>query len=211
MHRTGQERPSSGRLTGMNTLAALVGFTIVGAGSPGPNNVLLWASGTEFGFRATLRHVAGSALGVGSMALVAAAGVGAVIAAAPGVALVMKVAASAYLLYLAWQIAGAHAMERGALSRPLGLGQATAFQLVNPKAWIVVLGAVGAFRPIEYPVVAGSVLVAVTMGLVVIPMASLWAGAGGLIGRLIDDDRARRVVSVTLAVLLVATVADVWA
>ena len=105
------------------------------------------ASGTAFGFRGSARLVAGTALGVGAMALVAAVGLGVVVTAAPAVGLAMKVAASAYLLYLAWQVAGARALERGVLARPLGIRQAVAFQVVNPKAWVVVVGAVGAFRP----------------------------------------------------------------
>ena len=81
------------------------------------------------------------------MALVVAAGVGALFTAIPEVGFVMKVGASAYLLYLAYQIAGARALERGELARPLGLVQAAAFQAVNPKAWIFALGAVTTFRP----------------------------------------------------------------
>ena len=82
--------------------------------------------------------------------------------------------------------------------------------MVNPKAWVFALGAVTAFRLPEYPVVAGSVLVALTMAAVVVPTAALWAGAGGVLGRLMTDDRARRAVSLALALLLLASVASVW-
>ena len=57
---------------------------------------------------------------------------------------------------------------------------------------------------------AGSVLVAVTMMVVVIPTAALWAGAGGILSGLIAGDRANRIVSLALAALLAATVAYVW-
>jgi len=194
----------------MHLLPALVGFAFVGSISPGPNNVLLWASGTAFGFRGSARHVAGTALGVGAMALVAAVGLGVVVTAAPAVGLAMKVAASAYLLYLAWQVAGARALERGLLARPLGIRQAVAFQVVNPKAWVVVVGAIGAFRPTGYPVLAASLLVGVTMAVVVALTAAAWAGAGGALGGLLTGGRSRRAVGFALALLLVATVVDVW-
>ncbi len=64
-------------------IGALVGFSFVSSVTPGPNNILLWASGAEFGFRRTLPHVIGTALGIGSMALAVAAGLGALIAAVP--------------------------------------------------------------------------------------------------------------------------------
>jgi threonine/homoserine/homoserine lactone efflux protein len=194
----------------METLVALVGFSFVSSVTPGPNNVLLWASGASYGFRATIRHVLGTALGIGAMALVVAAGVGTLFTAIPEVGFVMKVGASAYLLYLAYQIAGARALERGELAHPLGLAQAAAFQAVNPKAWIFALGAVTAFRPAGYPVLAGSLLVALTMTIVVVPTAALWAGAGGALSRWITGDRTRRAVSLTLALLLAATVVYVW-
>lgn len=189
---------------------ALVGFSFVSSVTPGPNNVLLWASGASYGFRATVRHVVGTALGIGAMAIVVAAGVGTLFTAIPEVGFVMKVGASAYLLYLAYQIAGARALERAELAHPLGLVQAAAFQAVNPKAWIFALGAVTAFRPAGYPVLAGSLLVALTMTIVVVPTAALWAGAGGALSRWITGDRTRRAVSLALAVLLAATVVYVW-
>jgi threonine/homoserine/homoserine lactone efflux protein len=194
----------------METLVALVGFSFVSSVTPGPNNVLLWASGASYGFRATVRHVVGTALGIGALAVVVAAGVGTLFTAIPEVGFVMKVGASAYLLYLAYQIAGARALERGELAHPLGVAQAAAFQAVNPKAWIFALGAVTAFRPAGYPVLAGSLLVALTMTIVVVPTAALWAGAGGALSRWITGDRTRRAVSLGLALLLAATVAYVW-
>jgi threonine/homoserine/homoserine lactone efflux protein len=194
----------------MDTLLALVGFSFVSAVTPGPNNILLWASGAAFGFLATSRHVLGTALGIGAMALVAAAGVGELLTLVPGLELVLKLAASGYLLYLALRIAGARALERTTMARPLGLVGAAAFQAVNPKAWIFVLGAVTAFRPEGLSLAAGTLATAGTMTLVVIPASALWAAGGGLIGGLFRDDRAARLVSLVLAVLLAVSVISIW-
>lgn len=194
----------------MDTLLALLGYSFVSSVTPGPNNVLLWASGAAFGFRATLRHVVGTALGIGLMALVGAAGLGALVTTIPEIGVAMKAAGSIYLLYLAYQVAGARAMERGKLGRPLGLLQAAMFQVINPKAWIFAIGAITAFRPAQYSVFVGSVLVAVTMMVVIVPTASLWAGAGGALSRLMTGERTRRVVGLALAALLAATVVYVW-
>lgn len=194
----------------MDQWLALVAFSIVSSGSPGPNNVLLWASGAAFGFKPTVPHVVGTALGIGALALIAAAGLAAIVTAAPTLAAVMKLAASAYLLSLAWQVAGAHALERGQLSRPMSVVQAAAFQAINPKGWIFALGAIAAFRPADLPVVPGSLLVAGTMTVIVIPTAALWAAAGGWLGRLLNGERSRRVVSLGLAALLAASVLSIW-
>jgi threonine/homoserine/homoserine lactone efflux protein len=194
----------------MDQLGALVAFSFVSSVTPGPNNILLWASGAEFGLRRTARHVVGTAIGIGSMALLVAAGLGALVTTVPEIAFVMKVGGSVYLLYLAWQIAGAGAFERGTVARPLGVFQAAAFQAINPKAWIFALGAITTFRPAGLPTIVGGALVAVTMMIVVIPTAALWAGGGGVLSRFITGERTHRIVSLCLAALLAATVVYVW-
>ena len=136
----------------MDHLLALVGFSFVSAITPGPNNVLLWASGAAFGFRRTLPHVVGTAVGLGAMALAVAAGLGVLVATVPGLALAMKVGGSAYLLWLAWQIAGVGALERTTAARPMGVVAAAGFQAINPKAWVFALGAITTFRPPDLPV-----------------------------------------------------------
>jgi len=194
----------------MDQWLALVVFSIVSTGSPGPNNVLLWASGAAFGFRPTMPHILGTALGIGVLAMIAAAGLAAIVSAVPMLAVVMKIAATAYLLSLAWQVAGAHALERGELARPMSVVQAAAFQAINPKGWIFALGAIAAFRPANLPVVPGSLLAAATMTAIVIPTAALWAAAGGWLGRLLDGERSRRVVGLGLAALLAGSVVGIW-
>jgi threonine/homoserine/homoserine lactone efflux protein len=194
----------------MTTWVALIGFSFANAMTPGPNNVLLWASGAAFGLRRTIRHVLGTAVGIGVMALAAAAGLGALVAAVPGLAIVMKLIGSTYLLYLAWQIGRSASLEAGGIGRPFGVRQATTFQLVNPKAWVFTLGAVTTFRPADLPIVTGTVLVAITMMAVVVPSSSVWAAGGGTLSRLVAGDRTGRIVSTALAGLVALTVILVW-
>jgi len=191
----------------------LVGFLTFGfavAASPGPNNALLWASGASFGFRRTLPHVLGTALGLASMALAAAAGLGALVTALPGLSFLMKLAGSAYLLYLALQIARSRHFGRAGAAQPLSFAQGAAFQLVNPKAWVFALGAVTTFRPVDLPIAIGSLAVAAAIVAVVAPSASLWAAGGDVLGRLLSGERARGVVSLVLAILVATSVVSVW-
>lgn len=194
----------------MITLLGLVGFSFVSAVTPGPNNILLWASGAAFGFRRTVPHVLGTAVGLGGMAIAAAAGVAALVAAVPALGVLMRVAGSAYLLYLAWQIARSGQLHAGEAARPMTLLQAAAFQVVNPKAWIFALGAVTTFRPAELSPVVGAIAVAVVMMVVILPSAGLWAAFGGAFAGLLERERTRRLVNVVLAALVVGTIVLVW-
>jgi threonine/homoserine/homoserine lactone efflux protein len=194
----------------MDWLVALLAFGFVCTITPGPNNILLWASGAAFGIRRTWPHVLGTGLGVALLALLVAAGLGVLVTTIPALAFGMKVAGSVYLVYLAWQVAGAGALERTTAARPMGLLQAIAFQLVNPKVWIFALGAMATFRPPDLPVALGSGLVAATMLAVAIPSSMVWVVGGDALDRLIERPATRRAVSLGLAALVVATVVLVW-
>ena len=75
---------------------------------------------------------------------------------------------------------------------------------------VFALGAITTFRPTDLPIATGSILVAVTMMVVIVPSAAVWAGAGGALSRFIAGERRRRVVSLVLAASLAGTVALVW-
>jgi threonine/homoserine/homoserine lactone efflux protein len=194
----------------MSQLLGLAGFALVGSITPGPNNSLLLASGSRFGFRRTVRHVAGSAIGIGTLVFVVASGVRFVLLAVPGADLALKVAGSAYLLYLAARIGSSHGTGGAVVARPLGLLGAVAFQFANPKAWLFALAAAGAFLPSGRTPVAGGLEVAATCATVILGTATVWAAGGAAVRRLTDGGRAQRVVNVALALVLAASVAFIW-
>ncbi|MCI1230156.1 MAG: LysE family translocator, partial [Kerstersia gyiorum] len=118
-------------------------FMFASSITPGPNNVMLAASGLNFGFRRSIPHMLGISLGMMSMLILVGAGMGSVFLRFPWFYDVLRYAGAAYLLYLAWRIATAGGMDdadqRG---RPMTLLEALLFQWVNPKAWIMVVGAI---------------------------------------------------------------------
>ena len=194
----------------MDQLVALVAFSFVSAVTPGPNNILLWASGAEFGFRPTVPHVIGTALGIGALALAVAAGLGALITTVPQLELAMKAVGSVYLLYLAYQVAGASALERRAVARPLGAGPGCGLPGRQPEGLDLRPGSdddVPAGRPASRRRQRPR---RTTMLIVVIPSAALWAGGGDLLSRYLEGRRTRRIVGFGLAALLAATVVYVW-
>lgn len=194
----------------MNDLVALAAFSFISAVTPGPNNVMLWASGVQFGLRRTIPHVIGITLGVGSMTLLVASGLGVLITTVPAVEVILKVIGSIYLLYLAWQIAGGSTASRGEVAAPLTLFQALVFQYVNPKAWVFVVAAVTTFRPSDMSVWPATGAMALVMMLVVVPCAGVWAAAGTFLGRFLADQTRSRVFRIVLGVLLAATVLYIW-
>jgi threonine/homoserine/homoserine lactone efflux protein len=194
----------------MNQLLGLAGFALVGSITPGPNNSLLLASGSRFGFRRTVRHVAGTAVGMGALVFAVAGGVGVVVLAVPGVDLALKAVGSAYLLYLAARIATSRGAGGAVVARPLGLLGAVGFQFANPKGWLFALAAAGTFLPPGLAPVAGVLVVAATCATVILGTATVWAAGGAAVGRLTDGGRTQRAVNLTLAAVLAASVAFIW-
>jgi threonine/homoserine/homoserine lactone efflux protein len=207
-YKTGTRRPVS--TLEMNQLLGLAGFALVGSITPGPNNSLLLASGSRFGFRRTARHVAGTAAGMGALVFAVAGGVGVVLLALPGVDLVLKAVGSAYLLYLAARIATSRGAGGAVVARPLGVLGAVGFQFANPKGWLFALAAAGTSLPPGLTPVAGGLVVAATCATVILGTATVWAAGGAAVGRLTDGGRSRRAVNVTLALVLAASVAFIW-
>ncbi len=194
----------------MNELPAIAAFALAGTVSPGPNNSVLWVSGMVFGFRRTLPHVVGTALGMGALLLGIAAGIGALLDAVPMAETALKVAGSVYLLYLAVLVARSGGVGRTVVPRPLTAVQAAAFQWVNPKAWIFSITAVATFVP---PTLSRPLGVARLTGIIVVIVvgsSSIWAAGGAALGRLVDDERIRRAIGLALAILLVASVVLIW-
>ncbi len=194
----------------MSELLALAAFSFISAGTPGPNNVMLWGSGVQFGFRRTIPHIAGITLGVGSMALLVATGLGVLITTVPALEVGLKLIGSAYLLYLAFQIAGGGGATQKEVAKPLTLWQAGMFQYVNPKAWVFVLAAVTTFRPTDMGVVMATILTALVMMVVIVPCAAAWTAAGSILNRYLADQRRSRWFRIAMGVLLAATVVYIW-
>lgn len=192
----------------MNTdlLLALAGFAFVTSATPGPNNMMLMASGANFGLRRTLPHMLGVSLGFGVMVVLLGLGVDRLIATTPGLAQALKWLSLIYMLWLAWKIAsaGGPATQRAG-ARPLTFLQAAAFQWVNPKAWAMALGALSAYAA----GVGGALVVGAVFVMVNLPTVSIWAAMGQGLRSLLATPVRLRLFNVTMALLLIASMLPV--
>ena len=126
--------------------AALIAFTLTTFATPGPNNSMLMSSGLNYGVRRSLPHFLGIALGFPAMALAVGLGFAEVFERLPILHTLLKVVGVSYLAYLAWRIATTPVDNRGvATGKPLTFLQSCAFQWVNPKAWVMAVGAIVTF------------------------------------------------------------------
>ena len=187
-----------------DTLFALCLFAFVSSITPGPNNLMLMASGANFGFRRTVPHMLGIGIGFTVMVVLVGAGLLRVFDAYPISYTILKAISVLYLAYLAWKIANAAAPEqKDAEARPMTFLQAAMFQWVNPKAWAMALTAISAYAPEQS--FAAILLVALVFGAINLPSVSTWTVLGQQMARLLTDRRRLIAFNWIMATLLIAS------
>jgi len=185
------------------TLLAFITYAFVTSVTPGPNNTMLLASGLNYGFVRSLPYVLGISIGFAVTVMGVGAGLGRLFEAYPSLYTVLRIVGGAYLVYLAWQIATAAPMgDASAHGRPFGFWKAAGFQWVNPKAWIMAIGAITAYLPAGGSMQAVVVL-SLLFALVNAPSVTVWVTFGTTLRRWLTDLRPLRVFNVSMAIMLV--------
>ncbi|HEX5057547.1 MAG TPA: LysE family translocator [Gammaproteobacteria bacterium] len=180
-------------------------FAFVTSITPGPNNLMLLASGVNFGFRATLPHMFG--IGCGLLTLVLAVGLGLAEAFArlPWLFSVLRWMGAAYLLYLAWRIATSGPPDEPSSSvrsaKPMSFWQAAAFQWVNPKVWVMTMSTFSTYVPAS----SGSgviVAIATLFVLISLPSVSIWTLFGSGLRQILQVRRNLVIFNYSMAAAL---------
>ena len=190
-------------------LVGLTGFALVSSITPGPNNLMLMSSGTNFGFRRTLPHMLGVSTGFVLMMFLVGLGLDTALHQFPHAFAAMQAGSGAYLLYLAWRIGTSVApVGTGATpanASPLTALQAVLFQWVNPKAWSMALTGIAVYCGQDRSV-ASLALCALVFGLINLPAVGLWAYVGSRLVHWLGDPARLRLFNRTAALLIVASI-----
>lgn len=191
-------------------LAAFTVFAFVAAVTPGPNNIMAASSGAAFGFRRTVPHMLGIAVGFAVMVALVGTGIAPLLATNPTIHAAMRYVGAAFLLYLAWRILQARKAEvsiTDGRARPMRFHEAALFQWVNPKGWQMALAAITAYIPADSPspIVAALAMGAI-FGIICFPSVSIWIWLGMRIEALLTTQRRRDLFFGALALSLALSV-----
>ncbi|AXR74788.1 MULTISPECIES: LysE family translocator [Auritidibacter] len=189
----------------VDTLLALAGYALVTSITPGPNNLMLLASGVNFGLRRTLPHLAGISTGFFVLVFSVALGFAQLFTTFPALYTLVRLVGAAYLLWLAWQIATAPSpTSENSQRRPMTFLGAAAFQWVNPKAWVMAVSASANYLPASIDLLQVC-LIATVYALVNAPSVAIWALFGAQLRDWLGQPRTRRAFNIVMAILLVTT------
>ena len=138
--------PVLDRVMTPDLFAALVIFAFVAAATPGPNNLMLLASGVNFGFRRTVPHMFGIVFGFTLMVAIVGVGLGPLFARYPQIYTGLRWVGGLYMLWLAWKIANSGPVGHEKSARqPMTFIKAVLFQWVNPKGWAMMVSAIATY------------------------------------------------------------------
>jgi threonine/homoserine/homoserine lactone efflux protein len=184
---------------------ALMSYVGVMSITPGPNNLMLAASGVNFGFRRTVPHMLGISSGHAFQVCVVAAALAFILNWLTAIRVPLALAGCVYLLWLSWQIWRAGEPGGGGNAKPMGLFGAAAFQWLNPKAWVMVINTAILFMPSHGNLLANAALLALLCGLINLPCIGVWALAGDRMRNWLASARGLRIFNGTMAALMAAT------
>ena len=187
------------------TLATLVSFfmfALMAAITPGPNNIMLAASGANYGFRRTLPHIIGVCFGFGCLVIAGGLGVGRFLETFPQFFSILKMLALLFLLYLVWKVGTASSPKLSPDGKPMRFHTAALFQWVNPKGVTVVISAIAAYLETASSIWQALPVMVIVFVLVTIISACLWAFIGSSISDFLSNRHYRIAFNVTMAIAL---------
>ncbi|MFT2109977.1 LysE family translocator [Marinomonas sp. 2405UD68-3] len=188
-------------------------FAFVMSVTPGPNNIMLLASGAQFGFLRTVPHMFGILIGMATLITSVLTGLGIVFSVFPVLYEVLKWLGVVYLLWLSWKITFApvsagdsfESNELDNKAKPLLWWQAALFQFVNPKAWMMAIGCVSTFSLAGEAYILSGIWIVVLFALMGFPAISIWAGLGVSIGRFLTNPIRKRVFNYVMGMATAST------
>jgi len=192
----------------MTQLLPMMMYCFVMSITPGPNNLMLTASGANFGYRLTLPQVLGCVMGNVALTMIACNGLGQLFVAFPLAQTVLRTGGALYLVWLAWKLAQSRIGDAQAL-RPLTFLEGVMFQAFNPKSWIRAITLASVFMPAGANPLTAGLTISLIGGVIGFPCISAWALFGVAMRSVLTDPRRQRVFNLAMAAALVVLAVDI--
>ncbi len=177
-------------------------FTFSMSITPGPNNIMVTASGANFGYRRTLPHLAGIWFGFSTLMILSALGLKQIFELYPIMETILKIIGVTYMLFLAVKIMrSGNSIKEGKAAKPFSFLQAALFQIVNPKAVMMAITSMSVYTIKGDLFVVTAIYVILIFNLVGFPATSVWTLFGTIIGKKLKNEKFRKIFNYSLGAL----------
>jgi threonine/homoserine/homoserine lactone efflux protein len=191
----------------MEVLPGFILAALALCGSPGPATVSLAATGAAFGGRRGFLYMSGIDAGMLVVMSVTAGGVTGLVLAIPGAKPVVGILASLYFVHLAWRIAMAPPLSASSPEhREPSFLAGVALSLINPKGYAAMAALFSGFVLVQGRADLDVVLKLTVLIVIVVSVNAAWLLSGTVLTGYFRKPRTSRVINVTFAVLLIASV-----
>lgn len=193
----------------MSVVFSMAAFALAASITPGPVNIVALGSGARFGFRASLRHVAGATLGFVLLLVLIGLGLHELLRQWPLLTQGIRLFGVAFLLYMAWKLARDDGrLDADAAARAPSAWYGALMQWLNPKAWLACVAGMGAFAADGD---VGLVWLFAGLYLLICYLSiACWAYAGSCLRHYLSNPAQMRLFNRSMAALLAASAAYLW-
>lgn len=189
----------------------LLTLCMIQSGTPGPNNIMLTASGKNFGFIKTIPHMLGVVLGYLTLLTVLSLGLITIFEQYPIVQEILKYIGACYLLYLAYRIYSSDNKDDPSKSRPFTFIEITLFQYVNPKGIMMGITTISIytdFHKYEFIDSFFEGMMFIFLSYIIVNTIAVvgWTAVGVTLDNFIKSNKAIKRFNTVMAILLVLTI-----
>lgn len=181
----------------------MLSFSLAMSISPGPVNMIILASGVDYGAKKTLPYVSGATIGFTLLLVFVGLFFKKFIEAYPSLLTFISIGGALYIIYMGYKIASSHPEIKVKKTDIPKFYEGFLLQWVNPKAWIACVSGVSIFSsPGSY----GTFLTFVGIYFVVCYVSlAIWAFLGEKIAFLLNSRFRLRIFNLSTGLLLIVT------
>jgi len=186
---------------------------VIQSGTPGPNNIMLTASGKNFGYIRTVPHMAGVVIGFLSLLLVLSLGLISVFKNYPIAQTILQILGSIYLLYLSYRIYFSFSSNDNTRTKPITFLESSLFQYVNPKGVMMAITTISIYTDFKNftfisNFVEGMIFILIAFTISNVFAVLTWTSVGVFLNNFIKSEKSIKSFNGLMAILLVLTV--IW-
>jgi threonine/homoserine/homoserine lactone efflux protein len=187
-------------------MAPVLTFAMIAAITPGPNNIILSTSAFNYGFKETIPLMLGVLFGFLSVLTLCLLGIGGVYETFPAFAMIIKIIATCFLIYLSFKIFISTSFSNEKNTKKFSFKDIYFFQIINPKVLSVAMSSSAIFIQNKFTYQIEFILIFLCFVISTSTSAIAWAAIGHSFRKYLNDKKKIVIFNRIMAVLLLMSI-----
>ena len=187
-------------------MAPVLTFAMTAAITPGPNNIILSTNAVNYGFKETIPLMMGVFFGFLSVLTLCLLGIGELYKSFPAIAMIVKIVATCFLVYLSFRIFTSSSFSDDKNSKKFSFKDIYFFQIINPKAVTVSMSSSAIFIQNKFSYQIEFILIFLCFVISTSTSAIAWAAIGHSFRKYLDDKKKIIIFNRIMAILLLMSI-----